>query len=120
MAGPVPYGLLWAGDHLLLDSSRSVPVSCTRWRSLSRRPRPARKPSASGNDLAGAAEWAGVLIRSGPDPDAKEAQGHTLLDRALTGGVARLLLAAGPTADSASGPTGGRRFTQPHAGATFR
>jgi hypothetical protein len=33
VASQMPYGLLSAGDSLLLDSSRSVPVSCTRWRS---------------------------------------------------------------------------------------
>jgi hemoglobin len=55
--------------------------------------------------LAGEAELAAVLLRSGADPDAKEAEGHPPLYRASTGDVARVLLAAGATADIASGPT---------------
>src|SRR5207237_5619390 len=54
--------------------------------------------------LVGEAELAAVLIRSGADPDAKEAEGHTPLYRASTGDVARVLLAAGATVDIASGP----------------
>jgi truncated hemoglobin YjbI/ankyrin repeat protein len=57
--------------------------------------------------LAGDAELAAVLIRSGANPDAREAEGHTPLYRASTGDVARVLLAAGATADVASGPTRG-------------
>jgi truncated hemoglobin YjbI len=62
--------------------------------------------------LAGAAELAAVLIRSGADPDAKEAEGHTPLYRASTGDVARVLLVAGATADVASGPTRGTPLHQ--------
>jgi hemoglobin len=62
--------------------------------------------------LAGEAELASVLIRSGADPDAKEAGGHTPLYRASTGDVARILLAAGATADVASGPTRGTPLHQ--------
>jgi hemoglobin len=60
----------------------------------------------------GAAELAAVLIRLGADPDAKEAYGHTPLYRALTGAVARVLLAAGANADVASGPTQGTALHQ--------
>ncbi len=56
---------------------------------------------------AGEAELAAVLIRSGADPDAKETEGHTPLYRASTGAAARVLLAAGATADVPSGPTRG-------------
>jgi hemoglobin len=62
--------------------------------------------------LVGEAELAAVLIRSGSDPDAKEAEGHTPLYRASTGDVARVLLAAGATADVASGPTRGTPLHQ--------
>jgi truncated hemoglobin YjbI len=62
--------------------------------------------------LVGEAELAAVLIRSGADPDAREAEGHTPLYRASTGDVARLLLAAGATADVASGPTRGTPLHQ--------
>jgi hypothetical protein len=62
--------------------------------------------------LVGEAELAAVLIRSGADPDAREAGGHTPLYRASTGDVARVLLAAGATADVASGPTGGTALHQ--------
>jgi truncated hemoglobin YjbI len=62
--------------------------------------------------LVGAAELAAVLIRSGADPDAKEAEGHTPLYRASTGEVARVLLAAGATVDFASGPTRGTPLHQ--------
>jgi truncated hemoglobin YjbI len=62
--------------------------------------------------LAGEAELAAVLIRSGADPDAKEAEGHTPLYRAATGDVARVLLAAGAAADIASGPTRGTPLHQ--------
>jgi ankyrin repeat protein len=62
--------------------------------------------------LVGEAELAAVLIRSGADPDAREAEGHTPLYRASTGDVARVLLAAGATADVASGPTGGTALHQ--------
>jgi ankyrin repeat protein len=62
--------------------------------------------------MAGDAELAAVLIRSGADPDAREAEGHTPLYRASTGDVARVLLAAGATADVASGPTRGTALHQ--------
>jgi truncated hemoglobin YjbI len=62
--------------------------------------------------LAGGAELATVLIHSGADPDAREAEGHTPLYRASTGDVARVLLAAGATADVASGPTRGTPLHQ--------
>jgi ankyrin repeat protein len=62
--------------------------------------------------LAGDAELAAVLIRSGADSDAKEAEGHTPLYRASTGDVARVLLAAGATADVATGPTRGTPLHQ--------
>jgi truncated hemoglobin YjbI len=62
--------------------------------------------------LVGEAELAAELIRSGADPDAKEAEGHTPLYRASTGDVARVLLAAGATADVASGPTRGTPLHQ--------
>jgi ankyrin repeat protein len=62
--------------------------------------------------MAGAAELAGVLIRSGAEPDAKEAEGHTPLYRASTGDVARVLLEAGATADVVSGPTRGTALHQ--------
>jgi|GEM_PF-274191 len=57
--------------------------------------------------MAGEAELTAVLIRSGADPNAKEAEGHTPLYRASTGEVARVLLAAGATVDITSGPTRG-------------
>jgi truncated hemoglobin YjbI/ankyrin repeat protein len=62
--------------------------------------------------LIGEAEFAEVLIRSGAEPDAKEAEGHTPLYRASTGDVARVLLAAGATPDIASGPTRGTALHQ--------
>jgi ankyrin repeat protein/truncated hemoglobin YjbI len=62
--------------------------------------------------LAGEAEFAALLIRSGADPDAKEWEGHTPLYRASTGDVARVLLADGATADLASGPTRGTALHQ--------
>jgi ankyrin repeat protein len=62
--------------------------------------------------LAGEAELAAVLIRSGADPDAKEAEGHTPLYRASTGDVSRVLLAAGAAVDVASGPTRGTALHQ--------
>ena len=62
--------------------------------------------------LVGEAELAAVLIRSGADPDAREAEGHTPLYRASTGDVARVLLAAGATVDVASGPTRGTALHQ--------
>jgi truncated hemoglobin YjbI/ankyrin repeat protein len=62
--------------------------------------------------MFGDAELAVVLIRSGADPDAKEAEGHTPLYRASTGDVARVLLAAGASADVASGPTRGTPLHQ--------
>jgi truncated hemoglobin YjbI/ankyrin repeat protein len=62
--------------------------------------------------LAGNAELAAVLIRSGADPDAREWEGHTPLYRACTGDVARVLLEAGATADVASGPTRGTALHQ--------
>jgi ankyrin repeat protein len=62
--------------------------------------------------LVGEAELASVLIRSGADPDAREAEGHTPLYRASTGDVARVLLAAGATVDVASGPTRGTPLHQ--------
>jgi truncated hemoglobin YjbI/ankyrin repeat protein len=62
--------------------------------------------------MAGEAELAAVLIRSGADPDAKEGEGHTPLYRSSTGDVARLLLAAGATADVPSGPTRGTALHQ--------
>jgi truncated hemoglobin YjbI len=57
--------------------------------------------------MVGEAELAAVLIRSGADPDAREAAGHTPLYRASSEDVARVLLAAGATVDIASGPTRG-------------
>jgi truncated hemoglobin YjbI len=62
--------------------------------------------------LVSEAELAAVLIRSGADPEAREAEGHTPLYRASTGDVARVLLAAGATADVASGPTRGTPLHQ--------
>lgn len=62
--------------------------------------------------MFGEAELAEVLIRSGADPDAKETEGHTPLYRASTGDVARVLLAAGASADVASGPTRGTPLHQ--------
>jgi truncated hemoglobin YjbI len=62
--------------------------------------------------MHGEAELAAVLIRSGADPDAKEAEGHAPLYRASTGDVARVLLAAGATVDVASGPTRGTPLHQ--------
>jgi hemoglobin len=62
--------------------------------------------------MTGEAELAVVLIRLGADPDAKEAFGHTPLYRASTGEVARVLLAAGATADAVSGPTQGTALHQ--------
>ena len=62
--------------------------------------------------IVGEAELAEVLIRSGANPDAKEAEGHTPLYRASTGDVARVLLAAGATADVESGPTRGTALHQ--------
>lgn len=62
--------------------------------------------------LAGEADLAAVLMRSGADPDARESEGHTPLYRASTGEVARVLLAAGATADAASGPTRGTALHQ--------
>jgi hypothetical protein len=62
--------------------------------------------------IAGDADLAAVLIRSGADPNAREAEGHTPLYRASTGDVARVLLATGATADVASGPTRGTALHQ--------
>jgi truncated hemoglobin YjbI len=62
--------------------------------------------------MAGDAELAAVLIRSGADFDAREGEGHTPLYRASTGDVARVLLAAGATADIVSGPTRGTPLHQ--------
>jgi ankyrin repeat protein len=62
--------------------------------------------------LVGEAEVAAVLIHSGADADAKEEYGHTPLYRASTGDVARVLLAAGASADVASGPTQGTALHQ--------
>jgi ankyrin repeat protein len=62
--------------------------------------------------MAGEAELAAVLIRSGADPDAKETEGHTPLYRASMGEVARVLLAAGATVDVTSGPTRGTALHQ--------
>ncbi len=62
--------------------------------------------------MAGEAELAAVLIRSGADPDAKETEGHTPLYRASTGDAARVLLAAGATVDGTSGPTRGTALHQ--------
>jgi truncated hemoglobin YjbI len=62
--------------------------------------------------MNGEAELAAVLIRLGAGPDAKEVEGHTPLYRASTGDVARVLLAAGATADVASGPTRGTALHQ--------
>jgi hemoglobin len=62
--------------------------------------------------LVGEAELAAVLIRSGAEPDAREADGHTPLYRASTGDVVRVLLVAGATADVASGPTQGTPLHQ--------
>ena len=62
--------------------------------------------------LVGEAELVAMLIRSGADPDAKEAEGHTPLYRASTGDVARVLLAAGAAVDTASGPTRGTPLHQ--------
>jgi hemoglobin len=61
---------------------------------------------------AGDAELAALLIRRGADPDAGEGEGHTPLYRASTGDVARVLLAAGATADVATGPTRGTPLHQ--------
>jgi truncated hemoglobin YjbI len=62
--------------------------------------------------MVGDAELATLLIRLGADPDAKEAEGHTPLYRVSTGDVARVLLAAGATADVTSGPTRGTPLHQ--------
>ena len=62
--------------------------------------------------MAGEAELAAVLIRSGADPDAREAEGHTPLYHASTGDVARVLLAAGASVDVTSGPTRGTALHQ--------
>jgi truncated hemoglobin YjbI len=62
--------------------------------------------------MVGDAELAAVLIGSGADPDAKEAEGHTPLYRASSGEVARVLLAAGAAVDLASGPTRGTALHQ--------
>jgi hypothetical protein len=62
--------------------------------------------------MAGEAECAAVLIRSGSDPDATEPEGHTPLYRASTGEVTRVLLAAGATVDVPSGPTRGTPLHQ--------
>jgi hemoglobin len=62
--------------------------------------------------MVGDAELAAVLIGSGADPDASETEGHTPLYRASTGEVARVLLAAGATADVVSGPTRGTPLHQ--------
>ncbi len=62
--------------------------------------------------MAGEAELAAVLIRSGADPDAREPEGHTPLYRAATGEVARVLLAAGASVDVPSGPTRGTPLHQ--------
>lgn len=62
--------------------------------------------------LVGEADLAAALIRSGADPDATEAEGHTPLYRALTGDVARVLLAAGAAANVVSGPTRGTPLHQ--------
>jgi truncated hemoglobin YjbI len=62
--------------------------------------------------MVGDAELAAVLIRSGADPDAREAEGHTPLYRASTGDVARVLLTAGATVDVKSGPTQGTALHQ--------
>jgi ankyrin repeat protein len=62
--------------------------------------------------LVGADELVAVLIGSGANPDAREAEGHTPLYRALTGEVTRVLLTAGATVDIASGPTRGTALHQ--------
>ena len=62
--------------------------------------------------MAGTAEFAALLLRAGADPDAREAEGHTPLYRASAGDVAHVLLAAGATADVASGPTRGTPLHQ--------
>jgi hemoglobin len=62
--------------------------------------------------LVGADELVAVLIGSGANPDAREAEGHTPLYRASTGDVTRVLLAAGATVDIASGPTRGTALHQ--------
>jgi ankyrin repeat protein len=62
--------------------------------------------------MAGEAELAAVLIRSGADPDSKETEGHPPLYRASTGDAARVLLAAGATVDVTSGPTQGTALHQ--------
>src|SRR5262249_37061115 len=62
--------------------------------------------------MAGDVELAAVLIRSGADADAREAEGHTPLYRASHGDVARVLLAAGAPADVATGPTRGTPLHQ--------
>ena len=69
--------------------------------------------------LVGEAKLAAVLIRSGADPDAREAEGHTPLYRASTGDVARVLLAAGAAVDVASGPTRGTALHQAAPGLRF-
>jgi truncated hemoglobin YjbI len=62
--------------------------------------------------MAGEAELAAALIRFGADPDAREPEGHTPLYYASTGAVARVLLAAGASANIASGPTRGTPLHQ--------
>jgi hypothetical protein len=62
--------------------------------------------------MVGDADLADVLIRLGSEPDAKEGESHTPLYRASTGAVARVLLAAGATADVTSGPTRGTPLHQ--------
>jgi truncated hemoglobin YjbI len=62
--------------------------------------------------MAGQAELATAIIRSGGDADAREAEGHTPLYRASTGDVARVLFTAGATADFTSGPTRGTPLHQ--------
>jgi truncated hemoglobin YjbI len=62
--------------------------------------------------MVGEPELAAALIRSGADPDAKEAGGHSPLYRASTGDVARVLLEAGATVDVTSGPTRGTALHQ--------
>jgi truncated hemoglobin YjbI len=62
--------------------------------------------------MVGEPGLAAALIRSGADPDAKEAAGHRPLYRARTGDVARVLLEAGATVDVTSGPTRGTALHQ--------